>query len=1416
MMKNYITLQKESLRLKVSFILMTFLMVFCSINAQAQEDDYSQVSVTVSDTQAPTVTAPNDISIDGCDRNDIANTYPLWGYSTSPVSLSLAEYEGLSGASATDNGNIASISYTDATDNGSCTEVVTRTFTVTDNCDNFTTATQIITIADVTAPTISCISDRDVIVPQTETQYTVSGTEFDISSITDNCSSAFAITNNLNGTSTLDGYSLPLGVTSVTWTVEDDCGNISTCTYELNVIAPDIVATLTAIDIDGNPMPVNYESVGQVINYEITFVNNGTYGINVITVTDPNADPGSITYVSGDDTNIGTLDPGETWVYTETRTVTQQNIDDGQVANTATVHGYIDENGNNTYEVGETPTSNDTEEIIVEALQNPQVAFTKTQTTVNYNSAEADGNSVSPVKQLGDVINYDIIIENTGNITITNVNLSDSFPGAGSGTLSAKTETGGTGVNGNDILEVGETWSYTASYTVTQADIDANIPLINTAELETFQIPGPSYATENTPVDGSIILSVDKTQVSITNPDSSPAGTFVDEPGDRITYNITLTNDGSRTLTNVTPTETFPGTTGIGTLSTASESMNANGNLEVGENWTYTATYTVSQEDIDNNSSLTNTISVLADELSTAEVATATTSVSRNPAWTISKAQNPTNQTYTAPGDVLTYGITLENTGNISISNINVTDVTADASPGVVKQTDLVGNNDNIMEPGESWYYTAQYTVTQTDIDSGTYTNTASATGDPVGGGMFGGVEDQESIDASQTLSIGDVTVTEGENVDFLISLTGISSTDISFTPQLSNGTATIGTDTGTPLQYSSDDGSTWTNYSSGNIIIPSGITSMLVRIPTIDDALTEAQENFTFAANVTSSNTANSFISATGTINDNDAITISLEGFEITETGDPQTGYFVARIDGGALAQENIILSFNTIDGSALDGQDYTAQSNTSYTIASGSSQVNIPVEILGDEIIENQETFLGTMSIANANGQDVGITGTNGEATSTINDDDIAAMELTKTDSLADTDSSGDDSEGDIITYTITVRNTGNVTLANIEITDNGVTFTGSNTIASLAPGATASVTANYTLTQADIDAGSYSNQASATGDSPGKTDDVSDDLSDDPDTPALNDPTVTTITQSPTLTIVNTVAPTDIAAPQTLTYTIVVDNTGNTSLTNVAVVDPQATTGPAYVSGDSNSNDIMEVDETWTYTATYEATQADIDNGSDIVHTASVTTTEVTTAVTDDATTTITQSPSLTVANIVAPTDIAAPQTLTYTIVVDNTGNTSLTNVAVVDPQATTGPAYVSGDSNSNDIMEVDETWTYTATYEATQADIDNGSDIVHTASVTTTEVTTAVTDDATTTITQSPTLTVTNTVAPTDIAAPQTLTYTIVVDNTGNTSLTNVAVVDPQATTGPAYVSGDSNSNDIMEVDETWTYTATYEA
>jgi trimeric autotransporter adhesin len=71
--------------------------------------------------------------------------------------------------------------------------------------------------------------------------------------------------------------------------------------------------------------------------------------------------------------------------------------------------------------------------------------------------------------------------------------------------------------------------------------------------------------------------------------------------------------------------------------------------------------------------------------------------------------------------------------------------------------------------------------------------------------------------------------------------------------------------------------------------------------------------------------------------------------------------------------------------------------------------------------------------------------------------------------------------DAIGDVITYTITVTNTGNVTLTNIVVSD---PLTGMNeTIASLSPNANAVFTTQYTITQSDLDAGSVLNVATAT---------------------------------------------------------------------------------------------------------------------------------------------------------------------------------------------------------------------------------------------------------------------------------------------------------------------------------------------
>ena len=98
-----------------------------------------------------------------------------------------------------------------------------------------------------------------------------------------------------------------------------------------------------------------------------------------------------------------------------------------------------------------------------------------------------------------------------------------------------------------------------------------------------------------------------------------------------------------------------------------------------------------------------------------------------------------------------------------------------------------------------------------------------------------------------------------------------------------------------------------------------------------------------------------------------------------------------------------------------------------------------------------------------------------------------------MTKTGSLNDDDGTAGVSPGDTISYVFTVANTGNVTLTNITLSDPQVTVSG-GPLASLAPGASDSTTftASYIITQSDIDAGSFTNTATASSDEGASDDD------------------------------------------------------------------------------------------------------------------------------------------------------------------------------------------------------------------------------------------------------------------------------------------------------------------------------------
>ena len=170
--------------------------------------------------------------------------------------------------------------------------------------------------------------------------------------------------------------------------------------------------------------------------------------------------------------------------------------------------------------------------------------------------------------------------------------------------------------------------------------------------------------------------------------------------------------------------------------------------------------------------------------------------------------------------------------------------------------------------------------------------------------------------------------------------------------------------------------------------------------------------------------------------------------------------------------------------------------------------------------------------------------------------------------------------------------------MTLTNVEVDDS---LTGSVDLAvtpsTLAPGATGTATATYTITQADIDNGSVSNQATATGTPPigANVTDVSDDNSNLED-----DPTVTPLTQTPGIAIIKSGTFNDensdtfAQVGETISYTFTVENTGDVTLTNVTVTDPLVTVSGGPITLAPGASD------TTTFTATYTLVQSDIDNG------------------------------------------------------------------------------------------------------------------------------------------------------------------------------------------------------------------------
>jgi len=415
------------------------------------------------------------------------------------------------------------------------------------------------------------------------------------------------------------------------------------------------------------------------LSYSIAITNDGNLSLNGISVQDTLPD-GSVGTVTGPATDLGaqgTLDVGETWEYVISYAVTQADIDSGApLLNTVSV---------TSTETGPTAIADDAETIIE---SKPSIKLSKSVDQVEIATPQA--------------LNYTLELVNDGNVTLTNVQLSDTLPNGGTATLAGPIGD----ANTIGALDVGESWSYSVSYTATQAEIDSGLDLTNNASVTADEIaPDSETATATTSIAQNPNLTIEKV---VDTASLSAPGT--------LNYEITLSNTGNVSLSNVSPIDTLPDGTQASLVGPLTDTGTV-GLLDVGEVWTYTTSYAVSQSEIDAGTTRTNLV-----EVTTAETgpdgfsATAITTIVREPAFTVNKTVD--QATISTPG-TLNYQIIVENTGNTSLTDLALNDTLPDGSVAVLAGPATDTGAPDVLDVGETWIYVTSFSVAQTDIDAG-------------------------------------------------------------------------------------------------------------------------------------------------------------------------------------------------------------------------------------------------------------------------------------------------------------------------------------------------------------------------------------------------------------------------------------------------------------------------------------------------------------------------------------------------------------------------------------------------------------------------------------------------------------------------------------------------------------------------
>ncbi|WP_166637326.1 DUF7507 domain-containing protein, partial [Algoriphagus boseongensis] len=687
-------------------------------------------------------------------------------------------------------------------------------------------------------------------------------------------------------------------------------------------------------------------------------------------------------------------------------------------------------------------------------------------------SVQIEKSVVSNDDKLGGFITYEIKVTNDGDVELQNVEVKDDLTG--------------------DIwmiqsLAPQEFTTFTAELEITQNLIEEGC-ITNTATA-TVYLGEQSESEQTVLTDDSDSAEVCLTQTPDIAIEKDADVTSVDAAGDVINYTLTITNTGNLILNSVTVNDPL------------TKYSNVIGQMVPGQVLVIQTSYTVTQGDMDNGS-IINVASVtgFAKETQVSDQDDAKVNAIQNPAISIEKTSDVSE--VNNAGDVIKYTLTVTNTGNVTLNSVKISDP-------LTGYDNLYGS----MVPGQVIKVETSYTVTQSDVDSGSILNVATAEG-------FNGnekVSDQDdavvkatqspAISIEKTSDVSEVN-NAGDVIKYTLTVTNtgnVTLSSVKISDPLTGYDNLYGSMVpGQVIKVETSYTVTQSDVDSGSILNVATAEAFNgnEKVSDQDDAVVKATQSPAISIEKTSDvsevNNAGDVIKYTLTVTNTGNVTLNS-----VKISDPLTGY-------------------DNLYGSMVPGQVIKVE--TSYTVTQSDIDSG---SILN---VATAEGFNGNEKVSD---QDDAVV-------TAVQNPDID-IEITDNEPVLE-------KPGDEIPYTIVVTNTGNVTLDNVTVVD---TKTGTVVnVGTLAPGESKTIEATYPITQEDVDTGSVKNEATATGESPNEGD----------NNPTATDEVTTPIAYLPGIQLVKT-ADKEIVreAGEVITYTLTVTNTGNVTLAGVVVKDP-----------------------------------------------------------------------------------------------------------------------------------------------------------------------------------------------------------------------------------------------------------------